>query len=119
MAKTTKKTVAKSTTKKVAATKTTKKKVAMKKKAAAKKTPVKKTVAKKAPARKKTVARKTTAKRGVRPDITAQQRREMIAEAAYLRAESVGFFSDEREDWAVAEAEIDARLRKAGIKVIG
>ena len=123
MAKTTKKTVAKSTTKKVAATKTTGKKVATKKKAVAKKAPVKKapakkTVAKKTAVRKKAVARKTTAKQGGMPDITARQRHEMIAEAAYLRAESVGFFSDEREDWAAAEAEIDARLRKAGIKVI-
>jgi hypothetical protein len=40
----------------------------------------------------------------------------MIAEAAYLRAERRGFtggHEKEREDWAAAEAEVDALL-KAG-----
>jgi hypothetical protein len=39
----------------------------------------------------------------------------MICEAAYLRAEAQGFLSDDREDWLLAEAEIDARLVKAGV----
>jgi hypothetical protein len=29
----------------------------------------------------------------------------------------MGFLTDEGEDWLLAEAEVDARLAKAGIKV--
>ena len=40
------------------------------------------------------------------------QRRQMIAEAAYFRAERRAFDSgDPIEDWTAAEAEVDARLR--------
>lgn len=113
MAKTTKKTTAKAaaptastakgpTSKKaVAKKKTVAKKVAVKKKATAKKAPVKKVAAKQAPARR----------------ITAADRRQMVAEAAYLRGESQGFLSDEREDWLLAEAEVDALLAKAKVLV--
>jgi hypothetical protein len=49
-------------------------------------------------------------------EISEDVRRGMIAEAAYLRAERRGFtggHEKEREDWAIAEAEVDALL-KAG-----
>ena len=52
------------------------------------------------------------------PAVTEEERQRMIAEAAYLRAEAQGFTSDQREDWLMAEAEVDARLAKAGRNVI-
>lgn len=62
-------------------------------------------------------AKKTAAsKLPVPVEISDEIRRGMIAEAAYLRAERRGFTggSDkEREDWLMAEAEVDALL-KAG-----
>jgi hypothetical protein len=49
-----------------------------------------------------------------RAAISADDRRAMIAEAAYLRAERRGFASGhETEDWLAAELEVDALL-KAG-----
>ena len=130
MAKTTK------TTKKTAVKKAQAPKAPAKKKPTAKKSAPKKVSAKKAPV-KKTTAKKTVAKKKIpatkhaqkttatRPtgrtirQISADERRQMISEAAYLRGEAQGFLSDEREDWILAEAEIDARLQKAAIKVIG
>jgi len=50
--------------------------------------------------------------------ITAQERHDLIAEAAYLRGEANGFLSDEQEDWVLAEAEIDQRLRTAKVTVV-
>ncbi|WP_170165443.1 DUF2934 domain-containing protein [Thiohalobacter thiocyanaticus] len=45
------------------------------------------------------------------PEITPEQRRHLIAEAAYLRAEARGFTpGDPVHDWLAAEQEIDARL---------
>jgi hypothetical protein len=44
--------------------------------------------------------------------VTSEQRRQMIAEAAYLRAERRGFGGDAVRDWCEAEAEVDARLRQ-------
>lgn len=44
--------------------------------------------------------------------VSAETRRAMIAQAAYLRAERRGFPSGgEEEDWLAAEAEVDALLR--------
>jgi hypothetical protein len=44
---------------------------------------------------------------------TSGQRQQMIAEAAYFRAERRGFNGgDTVRDWCEAEAEIDARLRR-------
>lgn len=46
-------------------------------------------------------------------EISEEMRRGMIAEAAYLRAERRGFVGGpdrEKEDWLVAEAEVDALL---------
>jgi Protein of unknown function (DUF2934) len=46
--------------------------------------------------------------------VTAEARRAMIAEAAYLRAERRGFApGHETEDWLAAEIETDALLRSA------
>jgi hypothetical protein len=45
--------------------------------------------------------------------VSADQRQQMIAEAAYFRAERRGFDrGDPLEDWCEAEAEVDARLRE-------
>ncbi|MGB5200407.1 MAG: DUF2934 domain-containing protein [Sedimenticolaceae bacterium] len=66
-------------------------------------------------------AGKSAAKKGTRKAaqrILASERHQMIAEAAYLRAEAQGFTSDQHEDWLMAEAEVDARLAKAGRKVV-
>jgi hypothetical protein len=66
-----------------------------------------------APRAKKTAAPKLP----VTVEITEDVRRAMIAEAAYLRAERRGFtggHEKEREDWVMAEAEVDALL-KAGL----
>jgi hypothetical protein len=47
-----------------------------------------------------------------RMQVTADARRTMIAEAAYLRAERRGFApGHETEDWLTAEIEVDALLR--------
>ncbi len=44
--------------------------------------------------------------------VSANQRRQMIAEAAYFRAERRGFDDgDPIEDWTAAEAEVDARIQ--------
>jgi hypothetical protein len=146
MAKTTRKTTTKTVNAAGSAAAISSKKKPVSKKAAAKKTVAKKVVAKKAAAKKavakkvaakKAAAKKTAAKkkvgmakktspgkavvdRQVPPSaISAAARRQLIAEAAYLRAEACGFFSDEREDWLLAEAEVDERLAKAHVKVLG
>jgi len=68
------------------------------------------------PAKKRTRAR--TATRSGQPAaiapggaVSADTRRAMIAEAAYLRAEQRSFASGhEEEDWLLAEREVDALL---------
>jgi hypothetical protein len=47
------------------------------------------------------------------PKVNPAQREQMIAEAAYFRAERHGFGGDAVRDWCEAEAEVDARLRRA------
>jgi DUF2934 family protein len=65
------------------------------------------------PAARRTVTRKTAAPVGSRA-VSAEARREMIAERAYLRAERRGFAPGrEAEDWLSAEAEIDSLLKAA------
>jgi hypothetical protein len=44
--------------------------------------------------------------------VSDEQRRQMIAEAAYFRAERRGFGVDPVADWIEAEIEIDARVRE-------
>ena len=57
-------------------------------------------------------ARTAKAKAPQRAAISAEDRRAMIAEAAYLRAERRGFASGhETEDWLAAEVEVDALLK--------
>lgn len=47
--------------------------------------------------------------------VTGQERHQIIAKAAYLRAERRGFSpGSELEDWLAAEAEIDTVLAKSG-----
>ena len=87
------------------AAKATKKKVA-KKKAAKKTTTRKKAVSKRATSPKGTPAAVETTRRSV----SADERRRMIAEAAYYRAERLGGRVDPTRNWLEAEAEIDARL---------
>ena len=53
-----------------------------------------------------------TAKPAQRAAVSTDDRRAMIAEAAYLRAERRGFSpGHETEDWLAAEIEVDALLR--------
>jgi chromosome segregation ATPase len=42
--------------------------------------------------------------------VNEEQRRQMIAEAAYFKAETRGFGGNPVEDWLEAESEIDSRL---------
>jgi len=59
--------------------------------------------------------KKTPALKSGRPrkGITPEERRRLIAESAYLRAERRGFQGgDPHEDWIAAEAEIDALLMR-------
>jgi hypothetical protein len=63
-----------------------------------------------APRRERSAPVKTTPAR--RMQVTAETRRTMIAEGAYLRAERRGFApGHETEDWLAAEIEVDALLR--------
>lgn len=56
-------------------------------------------------------SRKSRAKTPRDAGVSAAQRHQMIAEAAYLRAERRGFTpADPVEDWLTAEQEIDALL---------
>ena len=56
--------------------------------------------------------RKSTETQPARVAMTAEARRAMIAQNAYLRAERRGFApGHETEDWLAAEAEVDALLR--------
>lgn len=84
--------------------------------AAAEKTSVTKKTDPKAAGPKKSAAKKGTRK--VAQRIRASERHQMIAVAACLRAEAQRLSSNQREDWLMAEAEIDARLAKVGRKVI-
>jgi Protein of unknown function (DUF2934) len=57
-------------------------------------------------------ARATKAQAPQRAAVAAEDRRAMIAEAAYLRAERRGFApGHETEDWLAAEAEVDVLLK--------
>ena len=47
-----------------------------------------------------------------RPRISGEERRRMIARAAYGHAERSGFAGDPVEDWLVAEREVDAWISR-------
>lgn len=53
----------------------------------------------------------SAASRGISSSIPPEQRKQMIAEAAYYRAESCGFHGgDSLQDWLEAEAEIERMM---------
>jgi DUF2934 family protein len=59
--------------------------------------------------------RKSTVEPAARVQVTAEARRALIAESAYLRAERRRFApGHEVQDWLAAEAEVDELLRAAG-----
>ncbi len=60
---------------------------------------------------KRSSTKKAAGKAGVPMNVTPEQRLQMIAEAAYFRAEARGFApGHETEDWLAAEAEVDRLL---------
>ncbi len=89
----------------------TEKKTAAKRSSAARRKPVAATAPGKT--RRKTATTAKSAK--PRQAITPEERQRLIAQAAYLRAESRGFTGGSPEqDWLEAEIEIDAMLMKRG-----
>ena len=73
------------------------------------KTAAKQAVRKTAPKKTLTSATKATQKATT---LSAEERRRLIAEAAYLRAEQRGFIGgDPVQDWMEAEADLDNRLK--------
>ena len=61
--------------------------------------------------------RATAAARRTKATVTGEERRRLIAQAAYFRAERRGFApGSELEDWLAAEADIDRMYPKSGIK---
>lgn len=50
--------------------------------------------------------------------ITKSERQRRVEQAAYYRAEKNGFQGDSSQYWAEAEAEIEADLKKRGIRVV-
>jgi len=108
----------KGATKKATAKKAVAKKAVTKKAAIKTQRPTKKTVARKANAIEKAAPKRKRAARAIaNRHITSDDRRHMIAEAAYLRAESQGFLSDEHEDWLYAETAVDSLLTRQGVIV--
>jgi hypothetical protein len=60
------------------------------------------------------MARQTKVPAAPAQQIDEEERRQMIAQAAYLRAEARAFQGGSaEEDWLAAEAEIDAQLHRA------
>jgi hypothetical protein len=107
--------------KKVAKKAATKKAPVARKKVAGKKAVAKKAVAKKATTTKKAVAKKkvtSTQNTAARPlssrsSVSERERRRLIAEQAYLRAEKRGFTpGGEVEDWLESEKWVDTQLKK-------
>lgn len=105
-----KKPVAKKAASKKAAKKKADRKKAAKKKVTGDKAATKKTASKKA-VKKKTVKKKAVeAKPAVK--VTPEERYNMIAVVAYLKAERRGFApGNELQDWAEAEKEVDEQLQ--------
>ncbi len=117
----TKKTAAK---KKAAARKSASKTAATRKTSTSKsspsKAPVKKAATGKVAAKKKAPAGVNRGTRATRPGVTPEERWQLVAKAAYLRAEARQFTGGkEVEDWLAAEAEVDADLRKKGVELKG
>jgi len=83
------------------------------KNAPARKNAAPKASAKNAPARKNAAPKASAKKKGPAKKISPEERFQLIQEAAYYRAEKMGFDCDRSECWLVAEAEVDARLTGA------
>ena len=62
----------------------------------------------------KSASKTRTAPSSSATSITPEQRYQMIAEAAYFRAQRQGFGGNPAQDWAEAEAEIDRSLQHSG-----
>lgn len=62
----------------------------------------------------KSASKTHTAPSSSATSITPEQRYQMIAEAAYFRAQRQGFGGNPAQDWAEAEAEIDRSLQHSG-----
>jgi hypothetical protein len=105
------------TSRKVAAKKNSSKSQGAKKVAASKKAAVSKSVARKTGVKKAAPRKKAATGAVVHRQISNAERRQMIAEVAYLRSESRGFLTDESEDWLLAEAEVDSVLISDGVVV--
>lgn len=107
----------KTTTKKTAARKTAAKKSATGKKVAKKKVAAKAPA--KAPAQKAAPTATTTATTTApRRTVSVEERRHMIAEAAYRKAYERQFRNGSpQQDWLDAEAEVDARLADTGAEI--
>ena len=107
----------KTTSRKAAAKPASSKPQGAKKVAATRKAPGKKSVAGKAAAKKAAPRKQAAAVAVGHRQISSAERRRMIAEVAYLRSESRGFLTDEREDWLLAEAEVDSLLIRDDVVV--
>jgi hypothetical protein len=107
----------KTASRKVAAKKNSSKSQGAQKVAASKKAVVSKSVARKTGVKKAAPRKKVATGAVVHRQISSAKRRQMIAEVAYLRSESRGFLTDEREDWLLAEAEVDNKLITDGVVV--
>ena len=104
------------TTRKTTTGKTAAKKTVTSKKKAAKKKVAKKASAKKASATK--TAPTTTTPATPRRTVSVEERRHMIAEAAYRKAYERQFRNGSpQQDWLDAEAEVDARLADMGAEI--
>ena len=79
-----------------------------------KKTPAKKAAAPKAAAAKKPAAKAAPVAKAApaakKPELSPEQRYQMIQDAAYFIAERHGFNGDSAYFWSLAEAEINAKL---------
>lgn len=77
-------------------------------KSSKKKTAKKKTASKKKVTQKKSAKKKTASKKAPTPE----ERYLMVTEAAYYIAEKHNFTGDSAQFWLMAEAQIDAALKK-------
>jgi hypothetical protein len=71
-----------------------------------------KTAKSRRPTNRKTPKAKATTAPARKPDLTPVERHSLIAEAAYYLYLLRGSWSDPRQNWLDAEAEVDARLKK-------
>lgn len=70
-----------------------------------------KTAKSRRPTNRKTPKAKATTAPEKKPELTPEERHSLIAEAAYYLYLQRGSWSDPRQNWLDAEAEVDARYR--------